>query len=66
VSAHMPRRIWVQNALNLYLEHENGSDLDISDAVALINIVTVAVAAVETILNIGLAALFLSSKIILI
>jgi hypothetical protein len=62
----MPRRIWVQNALNLYLEHENGSDLDISDAVALINIVTVAVAAVETILNIGLAALFLSSKIILI
>jgi hypothetical protein len=66
VSAHMPGRIWVQNALNLYLEHENGSGLDISDAVALINIVTVAVAAVETILNIGLAALFLSSKIILI
>jgi hypothetical protein len=40
-SAQIPRRTWVQNALNLNLEPANGSGLDTSGAVALAAAVSV-------------------------
>jgi hypothetical protein len=59
MSAYIPRRICVQNALNLNLEPANGSGLDTFGAVAFTAAVVVATVAVNTMLRVGLAALSL-------
>jgi hypothetical protein len=66
VSAYIPRRTCIQNALNLNREPINNSGLNTSGAVAFTAAVAVAAITMDAILRVGLAVLSLPLPDILI